>query len=130
MVRLVRPYLVLLAIVCLVFGFLYLFTPDLLTDATGFGDLAPEAVTDVRATYGGLQLALGLFFMWSSRDSDRYRNALTLAVIMFVCIAGSRTIGLLIDREPTPAMVSAAFVEGAWGALSAWFLSKQHVERG
>jgi len=125
--RLAKGYLFLLGLVTFGFGVIYLAAPSLLTDPTGFGDLAPEAVTDVRATYGGLQLALGIFFMWTSRKPAFHRIALMLSVIVFACLAGSRTIGLLVDREPTFPMVGSAIAEAAWAAVSWVVLSKQQA---
>jgi hypothetical protein len=79
----------------------------------------------VRATYGGLQLALGAFFVWASRDPARFRIALMLATIIFVCLAGSRLVGLLVDQQATFPMVAATAIEAAWAVVSAAFLSKQ-----
>ncbi|HJR19208.1 MAG TPA: DUF4345 family protein [Actinomycetota bacterium] len=124
----VRGYLFVVGIVFLVFGAIYLFAPEVLTDPTGFGNLKPEVFTDVRATYGGLQLAIGLFCLWSGMRSQHHRAALTLVVMTFGAVAGSRAVGLLIDREPTTAMISALSFEIVMSAVSAVILSRHGRE--
>ena len=72
-----RAWLWTIGLASIAWGVLYSVVPHVLTDPSGYGDLAAEATTDVRGTYGGLQLALGLFFVWCALDSARHRMART-----------------------------------------------------
>lgn len=120
--KLARIYLLIGAVVFFVFGVLYLFVPEVFTDGTGFGTLKPEAVTDVRATYGGFQLGVGLYLLWAARDRSRYRAGVLLVAVLFSFIAGSRAYGLIVDGEPTGPMLGAISLElvatvVSWGIL-------------
>jgi ABC-type thiamin/hydroxymethylpyrimidine transport system permease subunit len=94
--RAAKIYLILMAIMSVVFGVIYLFWPLSMTDPMGFGPLAPSALTDVRATYGGFQIGTGLFMLFCLRP-DRLRLGMLLALLSVGAIAGSRAIGLVID---------------------------------
>lgn len=122
--KLAKIYLLIVGVGVFVFGVLYLFTPDVFTDGTGFGTLKPEAVTDVRATYGGFQLGVGLYLIWAARDRTRYRSAILLVGLLFSFIAGSRAYGLIVDGEPTAPMLGGLSLEVvlaslSWGILNA-----------
>jgi hypothetical protein len=123
-----RVWLVLIGFVALAFGAAYLVAPTLLTDQTGFRDLSAEALTDVRATYGGLQIALGVFLLWSSAQAMRHRTGLLLIAITFLALAACRGIGLLIDGDWTVAMVSAFFIEAATFVITIVLLSRGRSE--
>ena len=125
-----RIVLVLSALAWLGFGAVYVFAPQLLTDPTGFGRLAPEALTDLRATYGGLQLAVGVFLLWSSTCAERYRTGLLLNAIAFGCVAGSRAIGLLIDGEPAGGMILTLIIEVTWLAVTLAALAAMNRSSG
>jgi hypothetical protein len=95
----------------LVFGLLYLLAPTTMTDPTGFGPLGPSATTDVRATYGGLQIGLGLFLLWAAAEDARVRLALVLQVLTIGAVALSRALGILLDGEATGVLLGALAFE-------------------
>jgi hypothetical protein len=121
-----RIVLLLSALAWLGFGVVYAVVPELLTDPTGFGSLAPEALTDLRATYGGLQLAIGAFLVWSLARPERHRTGLLLNAVAFGFVAGSRAIGLLIDGELAGGMLLALGIEVTW--LAATLLALRWTE--
>jgi hypothetical protein len=59
--------------------------------------MAPAAVTDVRAYYGGLQLGLAAFIGLSLLRLDLIRAALTLLVLVYSALALARIGGLWLD---------------------------------
>ena len=113
-----RNYLRFLGAMSVVFGLLYLFTPESLTGPTGFGALPPGGVTDVRATYGGLQLGFGAFLLWAAADAGRIRFALVLVAFSIGAVAASRLTGLLLDASVNPFHVSALATEITLTALA------------
>ena len=108
---LARTYLRLLGAMTLFFGLVYLLAPERLTGPTGFGPLGPSATTDVRATYGGLQIGLGLFLLWAAAREARVRSALVLQAIVIAAVAASRALGLWLDGEATGVLVGALAFE-------------------
>jgi hypothetical protein len=108
---LARTYLRILGAMTLFFGLLYLFAPTTMTDPTGFGALGPSATTDVRATYGGLQIGLGLFLLWAAAEDARVRLALVLQVLTIGAVGSSRALGILLDGEATGVLIGALVFE-------------------
>jgi len=79
------------------FGLLSLLSPAALSDPAGFGALAPSALTDLRATYGGFQLGSGLFLLWAAGRAEAVRSALVLLALSIGCVGLSRGYGMLVD---------------------------------
>jgi hypothetical protein len=112
-----RTYLRIFGVITLLFGVAYLLAPGgILTEAAGFGALAAGGLTDVRATYGGLQLGIGAFLLWAATDESRVRMALVLLALLFGAVGLSRALGLMLDGSANPFHISAlpteAFVTG------------------
>ena len=106
-----RAYLYFVGAMGLVFGVWYLVAPTGLTDPTGFGPLGPNALTDVRATYGGFQIGSGLFLLWSAGAPARMRMALVLQALTIGAIGSCRLVGFAIDGSPNGFLISAIVTE-------------------
>jgi hypothetical protein len=119
--RLARGYLLILGVGTFLIGVLYVFVPNVFTDPMGFGSLAPEALTDVRATYGGLQIAVGAFLIWTARDVGRQRVGLVLVGLVLPAVAAARAFGLVADGEPTGVLVGVLIFEVLLSIFS-WFV--------
>lgn len=122
--RFARCYLAVVGVVTALLGVLYVFAPTLPTDASGFGEIPPEALTDLRATYGGFQVAIGLYLAWCSRHATRVRTGLILLCVLLPAIALSRVVGLVIDAEPTGLLVGVLTFEVALSGLS-WVILRR-----
>jgi hypothetical protein len=119
-----RAYLYFFAAMGLLFGFWYLLAPASLTDPTGFGPLRPNALTDVRATYGGFQIGSGLFLLWAVADPARVRTALVLQTITIAAIASCRIVGIAIDGSPNGFLISALASEITFTAIGLFALRR------
>ena len=119
-----RMYLRIFGALTAVIGLVYLIAPEGLTDAAGFGTLAPGGLTDVRATYGGIQLGMGGFLLWAAADEARVRPALVLVMLSIGAVALSRAIGLAVDGSANPFHVSGLVTEITLTALSAFALRR------
>ena len=117
-----RAYLYFCAVMGLFFGLWYLVAPAAWTDPTGFGPLGPNAVTDVRATYGGFQIGLGLFTLWAASDLARVRMALVLQALTIGAIGSCRLVGFAIDGSPNGFLISAIVSEVTLTALALFAL--------
>lgn len=80
-------------------------------------------VTELRALYGGLELAIGVFLvLCARRGGDAIELGLVLSVLLFGGLAGFRGLGMGIDAPQVP-MMSGLLVAEAAGmvfALSGW----------
>ncbi len=113
-----RIWLVLMAAMSIVFGVVYLINPASMTDPMGFGQLAPSAWTDVRATYGGFQLGMGFFLLWCL-EASRVRTGLLLTLLTIAGVAGCRAVGLfVIDRDLTAVLRSTIILETTLTVIS------------
>jgi len=119
-----RAYLCFVAAMGLLFGVWYLIAPAAWTDATGFGPLAPNALTDVRATYGGFQIGLSVFTAWAAADPARVRMALVLQALTMGAIAACRITGFAIDGSPNAFLQSAIATEVTFTAITLVALSR------
>jgi hypothetical protein len=117
-VKFARAYLWFVGAMGLLFGIWYLFAPTSMTDPTGFGPLGPNALTDVRATYGGFQIGSGLFLLWAAANPARVRMALVLQALTIGAIGSCRLVGFAIDGAPNGFLVSAIVTEITFTALA------------
>lgn len=120
--RFARAYLYFMGAIGLLFGVWYLVAPTGLTDPTGFGPLGPNALTDVRATYGGFQIGAGLFMLWAARSDARVRTALVLQALTIGAIGSCRLVGFAIDGSPNGFLISAIVSEVILTALALFAL--------
>ncbi len=106
------------------FGMAYVVSPVSMLELTGGSPSTPAATTDVRATYGGLQLGLGAFLLWSALASERVPSALLALSLVAGAMGGCRLLGVLIDGGfgPTlligPIHISALVFELSTGVLA------------
>ena len=75
---------------------------ELVTD--GF-PIVPSAVTDMRATYGGVPLGLGLFVGLCARRTDWLRPGLIVSLLVIACIGMGRLVGIIVDGSPNAFMI-------------------------
>ena len=75
------------------------------------------ARTDLRATYGGFDLAVGVYLWLCSRREDWIRPGLTALGIVAAGFGGGRLIGMVIEGSAAPAMLGFAALE--WGSAAA-----------
>ena len=119
-----RAYLYFVGVMGLFFGLWYLVAPAGMTDPTGFGPLGPNAVTDVRATYGGFQIGLGLFTLWAAADPTRVRMGLVLQALTIGAIGSCRLVGFAVDGSPNGFLISAIVTEITFTALALFALRR------
>jgi uncharacterized protein DUF4345 len=80
----------------------------------------PTARTDLRATYGGFDLAVGVYLWLCSRREDWVRPGLVALGIVAAGFGGGRVLGMLVEGSAAPAMIGFAALE--WGSALAAYL--------
>ncbi len=80
--------------------------------AVGVDASTPPARTELRATYGGLELGLGLFLAWCLLgDVGRLRAGLWAAALTIGGFGAGRLVGLVVDRPPERVFLALLAVE-------------------
>lgn len=113
--------ILLLAQICIlaVFGLAYLLRPHEMSNLSGLLPLAPSAVTDVRAWYGGLPLGLALYLLLALREAQ-LRTALLLLLVLYGALALTRLLGLFLDGGAQQTFNLYALLFEAVSAALAW----------
>lgn len=100
------------------YGVVCLVSPDVVADAAQLGLASDVARAEVRAMYGGLQIAVGgLALAGLLRPALRPGALLALACV-FAGLAGGRLVGLVVESAPG-AYNGAAFAYEAVSAVLA-----------
>lgn len=84
-------------IILVAYGVGVLVNPVQMIGGSGVQLPTPNAVADGRATYGGLILGLGAFFIFSALDNARVRAGLWAEVFTLGGFAVGRTLAVIID---------------------------------
>ena len=122
---------ILLAVQAIAFvglGLAYFTRPEQMANLSGMFLMAPAAITDVRAWYGGLQLGLAAYLLMAMSRVDLARAALTLMVLLFSALALARIGGLWLDGGLQQTFnLAALLVEVVFAGLS--FLALRQLSR-
>jgi hypothetical protein len=115
---LARVLLGISSLIWLAIGVAFLFWP---VKMAGYVDIAlptPTALIDLRATYGGFDLAVGIFFAVCALSADWVRPGLAAMALTYAGFAGGRIVGLALDGTPKPLMYQLLAAELTGLALS------------
>lgn len=86
-----------------IFGLSFVFAPHYFFALyTGGTFPTTSAAIDVRSTYGGFSLGMGLFLFWCSKNN--IRAGLVAAMLALACIIPARILGLVLDGSPNTTM--------------------------
>lgn len=108
------------------FGVWFMAAPDMLLAMMYPPAESSTAMTEVRAFYGGFELAFGLFLLAAAVKTNWQSAALALVVLTMIGISSGRFIGLALDGYNQQMLVFAIVeVFFAGGALLALMLRKR-----
>ena len=105
-------------------GSLYLFDPDAIREAAGISPETPSALAEIRSTYGGLHVGIGLFLLACAAREDTRRVALLFCALAFAGAGIARFAGILQFEVAQPTQVIVASLEVAFSFITA-FLYRQ-----
>jgi len=96
-----------IAVLFIGFGVGFAFAPTFFADfiIPGAAPSVPSAIIDMRATYGGPALGLGLFFVVATRRRQWMRPALVVSLLVIACIGAARLLGIIADGDPNAWML-------------------------
>ena len=111
------------------FGLGFVFAPDTLaTLITGAAPATPSAMTDMRATYGGMALGLALIFGLCARNEGSVRLGVQGVLAVMVALAVARTLGILLDGASNTFMFVLLLAEIVMAFLASFALRQARVE--
>ena len=118
-----RILLVVSALIWLAIGVTFLFWPRAMAAYVEVQLPTPTALIDFRATYGGFDLAIGIFFAICAFHAAWTRPGVAALALVYGGFAGGRIVGLLLDGTPKPLMYQLLATELTGLALScvAWW---------
>ena len=115
-----KLYLGISALVWISYGIFCAISVESLKDIIGFGMSHWSAVIEIRAMYGGAQIALGLFSIAALLMPGEYaKPAVLLSVLIFTGLVVLRTYGLLVDGPGIGLVLDGSIAAYNSGAL--WF---------
>ena len=86
------------------FGLVGLFSPQTLADPIGYILSTLSAYIEVRAFYGGYEIGTALFLLICAAKREWVRIGLLASVLMIGGTMGGRTLGFIVDGNPSTVM--------------------------
>ena len=115
----------------LIFGAAFLIAPSAMARLlTGITPTAPNVLIDIRATYGGMALGIGLFFAFCARQSKTWRIGLIASLLVASGIVFGRLAGIAVDGSPNAAMIALLAGDSLFIVLFAIALRRFPMETG
>ncbi|WP_165495782.1 DUF4345 family protein [Marinobacter halodurans] len=96
---------------------------------TGEIPASATGLTDMRATYGGLSLGVGVLLYVLALKRETLRLGILGVVVLMLCMAGGRSVGLVMDGVASQTMVTYLMLELAMAALAFWMLVRSGAQR-
>ncbi len=89
-------FLRIIAAILFIFGIIYLVNPAMLAAKAGI-TADPSGLTDIRATYGGVQIGIAVFLFWACRSEAYLKPALVATLVIFGSVGAGRLYGAIAD---------------------------------
>ncbi|MEH6345490.1 MAG: DUF4345 family protein [Bermanella sp.] len=114
---------VLTAFIFLIYGMLFVLFPVQLLELVANGVVtSASAVIDMRATYGGMSVAVGFILLLLAKSEETIKVGLMSVFLLMVSMAIGRMVGILIDQNPNVMMYVYLALEIINSVLSAFLL--------
>ncbi len=128
--RIARLVLLVFGLMFLGFGLAFAAAPWSMAKLIGLQATSPQAVTELRAFYGGLEIGLGAFMIACAATRRWMRAGLQSLLVVCAGIAAGRVFGLAIDNSASTLMWAALATEVAGAVLAVVAInSLETVER-
>ena len=109
------------------YGLAFTLAPyDMAAWVTGDAPGTPSAAIDMRATYGGMSVAVGLTILLLGLRAATVSLALLITAIVLLAMAATRLLGIALDGSPNGLMLLYLVLEVV-GAAVALFLRRAGV---
>lgn len=106
------------AVVFAAYGLGFIFWPNQMANLTsGVAPSDASTRTDIRATYGGFMLAVGLWLGWAANADNQSHAALLAILFIMLGMASARAYGMLVDGNSNRYIYVALVCELLMSAL-------------
>ena len=119
-----RIILTITGLVFFVHGLVCFIHPATIGIESGLAMPTPSAITEVRAEYGGLPMALGLFFVAAALQKIEIRTGLIVMLTVLTGYATARIAAVAITGEIDTYNTAAILYEVTTALLAAWALTR------
>jgi hypothetical protein len=118
--KVARFFLVLNGVVLAAYAASFFVKPRLLGELVGFQITSPNALVEITAFYGGLELGLAAFLIWSALQPPRFLFALAFFFLTFFCAGTARFLGLALYGCEGSSQLVVASIEVSMALLALW----------
>ena len=102
-------------------GSLYLIDPEAVREAAAISPQTPAALAEIRSTYGGLHVGIGLFLLACAVREDTRRAGLLFCGLAFAGAGLARLAGILEFQVEESSQLVIASLEIAFSAITLVF---------
>lgn len=100
------------SLITLVLGVFGVTAPLRISKLVGISPIGNHGLSEVRATYGGFFVGLGVMCLWLQQP-----QVYLVAGVAWMCAATVRVLSIMIDKAALPNNFGGVFIEGGVGAL-------------
>ncbi|MDR9419235.1 DUF4345 family protein [Gracilimonas sp.] len=116
------------ALILMAYALSFIVYPQLLGELVGFTHMNPNTLVEVTAFYGGLELGIAIFLLWSAAREERLYFALMMVFFVFMAAGLARLFGVIRFGFEGPSQPVVTVLEIGWGFLSYWLAGKIHSD--
>lgn len=102
----------------------FLVMPDLLGRLVGFTHYSPNSLVEVTTFYGGLELGIAIYLLWSTTTISRTRHGLMMIFIVFLAAGFARLFGIFRFGFEDPTQPIVTVLEIGWSLIAYWMAKK------
>ena len=114
-----KPLIVLTAAIFFLYGLVFLCCPhETLQFVVQASINSSSGVTDVRATYGGMSVGIGIVLYLLAREENTLTLGLLSVFILMITMAFGRVVGMVVDGAPNVFMYAYLALELTTSALA------------
>ncbi len=113
-------------LVFLLYGLAFAVCPQVLSRLVA--DTAPGTVSglvDMRASYGGMSVAVGALLLVLASGRDTLRQGLAGVVLLMLCMASGRLLGMAVDGTGNLVMSAYLALEVFMAMIALWLLVRE-----
>lgn len=113
------------ALVFIAYGVAFTVAPESMSNlVTGSAPSTPSGLIDMRSTYGGMSVGLGVLLALLARNPDTHRIGLLGVAAVMAGMGASRILGLITDGTANVAMYIYLALEILMAAFALWVYRK------